>query len=116
MAKTYSEKLKDPRWQKKRLEILSRDEFTCQACKNSKDSLSVHHKYYDGKKEPWDYDSNTLVTLCNSCHTEMDSVRKSIVMMAGYMTIEELITLDMQLMTMPGMYERIYGKELEGGK
>ena len=28
----YSEKLKDPRWQKKRLEILERDNFRCQYC------------------------------------------------------------------------------------
>jgi hypothetical protein len=26
----YSKKLKHPRWQKKRLEILDRDKFTCQ--------------------------------------------------------------------------------------
>lgn len=28
--KTYAEKLKDPRWQKRRLEIFERDDWTCQ--------------------------------------------------------------------------------------
>ncbi len=27
----YASKLKDPRWQKKRLEILQRDDFACQS-------------------------------------------------------------------------------------
>jgi 5-methylcytosine-specific restriction endonuclease McrA len=32
MKKTYSELLKSPKWQKKRLEIMSRDKFTCKKC------------------------------------------------------------------------------------
>jgi 5-methylcytosine-specific restriction endonuclease McrA len=31
----YSEKLRDPRWQKKRLEIFQRDNFICQNCKTN---------------------------------------------------------------------------------
>ena len=64
----YSEKLKDPRWQKKRLEILERDEFTCQLCFDSESTLMVHHKVYDKTKEPWEYENSELVTLCQSCH------------------------------------------------
>jgi 5-methylcytosine-specific restriction endonuclease McrA len=30
--RTYGDKLKDPRWQKRRLEIFKRDEWTCQQC------------------------------------------------------------------------------------
>jgi 5-methylcytosine-specific restriction endonuclease McrA len=47
----YSEKLKDPRWQKKRLEILSGDDFTYQYCGNTEETLHVHHYVYTG--EPW---------------------------------------------------------------
>lgn len=63
----YAEKLKDPRWQKKRLEILQRDNWTCQACKATERTLHVHHIAYDGD-EPWETDSDLLLTLCDACH------------------------------------------------
>jgi hypothetical protein len=28
----------------------------------------VHHTYYDGWKDPWDYDDESLRTLCENCH------------------------------------------------
>lgn len=68
MASNYSEKLKDPRWQKKRLEILERDEWTCQKCFDSESTLVVHHRRYLVNTEPWDYPDDLLVTLCEDCH------------------------------------------------
>lgn len=62
----YSEKLKDPRWQKKRLEILDRDDFTCQECGDKKTTLNIHHLKYS--KNPWDVDNSFLITLCEGCH------------------------------------------------
>jgi len=74
---TYSEKLLDPRWQKKRLEILSRDQFTCMICFDSASTLHVHHRIYRPKTEPWDYPEWALVTLCASCHAgEYDDGRE----------------------------------------
>jgi 5-methylcytosine-specific restriction endonuclease McrA len=72
----YSDKLKDPRWQKKRLEIMQRDNFTCCRCSDTKSSLNVHHLSYNG--EPWDQDSGKLITLCCHCHeviTFIDSLK-----------------------------------------
>lgn len=46
----YSDKLKDPRWQKKRLEILTRDEWTCQICFDTESTLVVHHQKYKAGK------------------------------------------------------------------
>jgi len=40
---TYRRKLADPRWQKKRLEILERDGFECNSCGDSSTELHVHH-------------------------------------------------------------------------
>jgi hypothetical protein len=75
MAKnSYSEKLKDPRWQKKRLEILSRDNFSCLICGDSESTLHVHHRYYINGREPWDYNDNLLATLCDSCHSSEHSL------------------------------------------
>jgi hypothetical protein len=63
----YAQKLKDPRWQKRRLEILSRDEFACALCGDSENTLHVHHIAYT-TEEPWNAPDHQLVTLCASCH------------------------------------------------
>lgn len=65
---TYIEKLKDPRWQRKRLEILNRDDFTCQMCDDKETMLHVHHTYYENGLEPWEYPNESLRTLCSNCH------------------------------------------------
>ena len=65
--KAYAEKLKDPRWQKKRLEVLSRDDWACVHCGETRLTLHVHHLKYT-KGEPWDISSEYLETLCKDCH------------------------------------------------
>ena len=67
---SYSTKLKDPRWQRKRLEILSRDEWACSLCHSKVDTLAVHHKDYIPNVEPWDYPNDLLLTLCEDCHEQ----------------------------------------------
>ena len=66
--KSYKELLKDPRWQKRRLEILQRDRFTCQHCGRNDRTLHVHHKRYVEGKNPWEYSDEDLITLCEECH------------------------------------------------
>lgn len=67
---TYSEKLQDPRWQKKRLEIMSRDDFRCIKCSSKTNTLTVHHFYYISGRMPWEYPDQSMVTLCRQCHVE----------------------------------------------
>lgn len=62
----YSEKLKSPKWQKRRLEILQRDNFTCQICTDTETELQIHHKKYTG--EPYEAPEDDLVTMCKCCH------------------------------------------------
>lgn len=64
----YYEKLKDPRWQKKRLEIFQRDGFACRNCRCDFEMLAAHHMRYLPNTEPWDYPDCLLVTLCPTCH------------------------------------------------
>jgi hypothetical protein len=64
----YSDQYKDPRWQKKRLEILERDGFTCCRCGDKDSQLHVHHIRYIRGKKVWDYDNKMLLTLCSDCH------------------------------------------------
>jgi len=76
----YSDLLKDPRWQRKRLEILERDDFTCQKCYETTKTLHVHHKVYSKQKvDPWTYADNVLITLCEDCHQSVsDNIKESI--------------------------------------
>jgi len=64
----YSELLKDPRWQRRRLEIMQRDDFTCQHCGRKDRTLHVHHKRYVKQWKPWEYLDSDLITLCDECH------------------------------------------------
>lgn len=80
--KTYAEKLKDPRWQKKRLEILQRDKFECRFCSASDKELHVHHAFYMRGRQPWEYENTDLSTLCLDCHEELEKLKRTI----GYQT------------------------------
>lgn len=71
--KTYSEKLRDPRWQKKRLEILERDKFGCCLCYDIETELHIHHKEYS--VEPWEISNDKLQTLCKHCHAVVESMK-----------------------------------------
>ena len=65
---TYQEQLKNPKWQKKRLEILERDKFKCVCCGDEETTLHVHHIRYIKGKKAWDYEDYLLTTLCEDCH------------------------------------------------
>jgi hypothetical protein len=72
--KTYAEKLRDPRWQRKRLEIMQRDEFTCTQCGDASTTLNVHHWEY--MKDPWDVPNGDLITVCERCHSQIEECKK----------------------------------------
>jgi len=91
--KPYFEKLKDPRWQRKRLEILSRDDFQCQNCKSREKTLNVHHIFYANGKDPWDISNHALVTLCEECHLERSSAQDQLLLSTGKFSNEQLMQL-----------------------
>lgn len=82
--KTYSEKLRDPKWQRLRLAVMERDEFACRACGDKDSTLNVHHLVaYKKNADPWDYELWELITLCEDCHktiTDDFNEMKSIIM------------------------------------
>lgn len=65
---TYQDKLCDSRWLNRRWEILERDNYECQRCHNDDLTLHVHHLRYVKNHEPWEYQDEDLITLCESCH------------------------------------------------
>lgn len=72
----YKDQYKHPLWQKKRLEILKRDNFRCCSCGVEGGILHVHHGYYEINKNIWEYDNLTLVSLCEECHIEVDKNKR----------------------------------------
>jgi len=70
---SYSDKLKDVRWQKRRLEILNRDQWKCTLCGDDKSQLHVHHEKYTG--EPWDAPNRALKTVCEDCHGLLHNIK-----------------------------------------
>lgn len=66
----YKQKLLDPKWQKKRLQVLERDNWSCVICGDGESTLNVHHKFYTYNIEPWDYPMGNYITLCPKCHDE----------------------------------------------
>jgi len=73
MTNKYSSQYLDPRWQKKRLEVMQRDEFKCRDCGDADSQLHVHHLMYFKNRMVWDYDDKLLVCLCDSCHVSRHS-------------------------------------------
>ena len=64
----YSELLRDPRWQRKRLEVLQRENFQCEMCDSRTTTLNVHHRYYVAHRLPWEYPDFCYQCLCEDCH------------------------------------------------
>ena len=75
---TYSEQIKHPKWQKKRLEILERDEFRCTNCDSKDDTLHVHHYLYKKDRKIWEYNNKYLTTLCDECHSNWHTINDKI--------------------------------------
>ncbi len=70
----YAEKLRDPRWQRKRLAIFERDKWRCAVCDRDDTTLHVHHlKYTD---DPWDTPDDLLETLCEHCHQAREATNQ----------------------------------------
>lgn len=53
---------------------MERDGWACFICQNKEQTLNVHHKSYMDGREPWEYEDEDLVTLCESCHSQIHSV------------------------------------------
>lgn len=91
---SYSEKLRDPRWQRKRLEALDLAEWTCEVCADSSSTLHVHHRQYIKGREPWEYDPNQLSVLCEMCHEEHHSKPDRLMDVISRLPIEGMKWID----------------------
>lgn len=117
----YGDSLKDPRWQKKRLEILNRDDWTCQICGAKDKMLHVHHISYFRGRKPWEYDNDLLITLCEDCHADdkknldsikfyLDSLRKHGITNYELSQLLEIVDINIQ-----GMHNENFILKMVGG-
>jgi len=90
---SYSELLLDPRWQRKRLEILGRDNFSCTSCGANDKTLHVHHKKYKKGSRPWEYESSELHTLCKDCHANNHALKDALAFLVAEMDDAVLMQL-----------------------
>lgn len=86
-ARSYRTVLQDPRWQRKRLSVLSRANWHCEWCGTGDRSLQVHHGYYgktDGElRSPWQVPEAVLWALCDRCHERAEVARQSLYLEIG---------------------------------
>jgi hypothetical protein len=68
---SFFDQYKDPRWQQMRLKVMERDGFTCCHCYSKDKPLNVHHLIYMKNMNPWEYDPDDLITLCEVCHEKL---------------------------------------------
>jgi hypothetical protein len=65
---SYADLLRDPRWQRKRLEALEAAQWMCSICYSKIKTLNVHHRFYRHGAKPWEYERDELEVLCEGCH------------------------------------------------
>ena len=89
---SYSEKLRDPRWRRKRERILARCDNRCEEC-GSASGLEVHHCYYRYGREAWQYPDRALLALCGRCHALRGEAEMDFRFFTQSLRTEELGTL-----------------------
>ena len=68
MSDAFFDQYRDPRWQKKRLDVFERDVFACTECGARDKPLHAHHRRYIRGAPVWAYKAFMLLTLCEDCH------------------------------------------------
>ena len=75
---SFVEQYKDPRWQRKRLEIMQGADFKCQECGSADKELNVHHIKYETGLKVWEYPDDYLKCFCEFCHKRHHSIDDTI--------------------------------------
>lgn len=65
--------IKRPKMAANATEVRQRDNYKCQLCGSTTTFLHVHHLYYKPATKVWEYDIESLVTLCENCHNSVHS-------------------------------------------
>lgn len=66
----YEDQLRHPKWLAFRKDVYKRARFRCQLCGKQNVGLEAHHSYYESDKMAWEYPIESVIALCNTCHSE----------------------------------------------
>ena len=70
---SFAAKFKDPRWLRRREEIIAAADYQCQDCgATDTDALDVHICYFEQGREPWEYPDEAYRCVC----TEDRAIRR----------------------------------------
>lgn len=70
MAITYKEQLERPEWDLVRKDVYKRANHRCQLCGKENIRLNAHHSYYLRNAMAWEYPIESLIALCDACHSK----------------------------------------------
>lgn len=90
---TYTEQIKHPNWQKRRLEMLEFYGWACGSCDAKDVTLHVHHKQYFKGRMAWEYSQDELEVLCEKCHQGHHKTDERIKEILAAVNIEEAFAL-----------------------
>lgn len=84
---SYTQKLRDVRWKRRRDDLLRQRNYTCCKCAQPLTSgtmdLQVHHVVYIPGLAPWDYPDELLLIVCPSYHRERAALEQAIYVEVG---------------------------------
>ena len=91
----YARKLRDPQWKALRQRLFSERDYTCQDCGRvfGVRKLQLHHKYYESKREPWNYPDDCFKVLCAECHQLTTEALISMNYALGAFTGDQLVDI-----------------------
>lgn len=78
MKRSYQEKLRDSKWQERRLRLLDKAQWKCDLCDCERPSagLQVHHPVYLTGLDPWEYPDELVTVLCEPCHIQRQAIER----------------------------------------
>ncbi len=90
---SFSDKFKDPRWIRRRDEIIASAEYLCQDCGVAADDLEVHICYFEQGREPWEYPHEVYRCLCRTDSAVRRPLEKEVRQALAIFTSAELDAL-----------------------
>ena len=72
----YKKLLKCPEWREKSKVVIAKSP-RCEKCGKTRRRFSVHHRYYEYGRLPWEYPDEAYMVVCTGrCHREADEDRE----------------------------------------
>jgi hypothetical protein len=86
----FWELYKRPEWQQMRLRVMERENFTCEWCGSTSNTLNVHHTYYVKNMAPWEYPHESMRCFCEGCHGRVTELMLTLKMTCGRLSERRL--------------------------